>query len=885
LLGGAFLPHLLPKTTPPGFPSSLSSFSSVQGDTFVRWLPALIGAGLVFANAVPVLSQNVQTAAPLAEERSPETLNIKEAPVLDRIELTGLRHIAPAAVAAQLSLHPGNRFDAAKLQHDLRTLARLGWFASIRVEAIPQTPFDPQEVGEQERLALVFCLKEEPILSGVEYSGSRLLSSKQIEKLLEEKKLAPGLGKPIDAVALQRIALAIRSTLNELGHPEASVKVHRQLGENATVTIRFQITDGPHLPVRKVRFEGDPRVSEKVLRAQMQNVAPWKPFPSLRSKNAYSKEAFEEDRQRILKYYLDHGYPGARVGNAQLEKSTKRSRKWLPYPRRAAQTGLFLSIPVQAGPFYCFESVDPSVALQQAIEKQSGKPLLLPVSEQGRPFSQQEVDKLRRFYSAHLPSKDSKSIDASFQAVVANPLFDADKHSVRLKLNLSDSPPYVVHRIEFQGLHKLNDRFVRRRILLREGYPLDERVLEAGVTKLARTGYFKPIRKENIHIQLDDGHHTADVSIHLEEIGQQRASLVGGRAQFGSTLGLAYTIFDLFNREELLTAKFEGGPESLQMLLGIAKEGIFGTRGSLAFSIFDNVLRPRFAHGVQGPFITSRSEGINVPWTYALTNSDSIGVNYTLSRTATDEPLGTVPGTTGLSAIDLRTHISSRSLGTAWAHDTGNERILFANSASGSFLGGDEDMVRSSAEAARIFRDPLFAPRNAWAFRTTFSAAGSYHGDAPFYLRVFSGDEFVRGLHTGELGPVAMAERTLPSGATVPSPSYAGANLITAANAEYRVPLRSGLEAVGFFDLGSGWLLPNWLGPTKPTLLSATNGVLHGSTGVQFQWTIPGVQVPLRSYYALNVLRLDRVIPLSGKSVLHAHNRFGAFGWGLGSLF
>ncbi len=185
----------------------------------------------------------------------------------------------------------------------------------------------------------------------------------------------------------------------------------------------------------------------------------------------------------------------------------------------------------------------------------------------------------------------------------------------------------------------------------------------------------------------------------------------------------------------------------------------------------------------------------------------------------------------------------------------------------------------------RIFRDPLFAPSNAWAFRTTFSAAGSYRGDMPSYSRFFFGDEFVRGLRPGDFGPLALTETTNASGATTYSSFPTGSNLITAANAEYRIPLRNGFQAAGFFDLGSGWLLPNWLGPTKPTLLSATNGVLRGSTGVQFQWTIPGVQVPFRSHYALNVLRLDRLIPLPDKSLLRAHNRLGAFGWGLGSLF
>ena len=852
----------------------------MQGDTFVRWWIALIGAGLVSANAAPVLSQTSVKAT----QAFGKTRNNEEVAIVDGIEFLGLHHVPSAAVKAQLSLLPGDRLDAAKLGHDVRTLARLDWFSAIRVEEIARTQSNPQELDEERRVALTFYFSEEPILSRVEYSGSRLLSTNQIEKLLEEKKLAPGLGKPADSAALKRIALAIRSALNELAHPDASVQVLRQTQANGTIHARFEIADGPHLPVRQVRFEGDTGASEKLLRAQMQAIAPWKPLASLRSKDAYTQPAFEEDRLRLLTYYQDHGYPEARIGNAGVSKIGEPSRKWFPFPRRATKTGLSLFIPVQAGPFYRFAAIEPSAALEQALRNHEDK--RLPALDHGQQpaFSQHEVDQLRRFYAARLQSRNSKSGTSSFQTVDANPVLDPVEHSVRLKLNVSDSPPYVVRRIEFQGLHKFNDRFARRRIPLREGSPLDEHALEIGLTKLARTGYFKPIRKENIHVQLDEAEHAADVKIRLEEIGQQRVTFDGGRAQFGSTLGLAYTLFDLFSQEELLSARLEGGPESLQLFLNIAKDGIFGTHSSLAFSIFNNVIRPRFVHGVQGPFTTSRTEGINIPWTYSLTNSDSLGVNYSLSRTTANQTFGATNGTTG-SPIDLRTHTSTHSMGTSWAHDTSHERVLFSNSVSGGLLGADENMLRSSGEGARIFRDPLFSPANSWAFRTTFTAAGSYHGDMPFYSRFFPGDEYVRGLRTGELGPIAMTEHLTPSGAIVPSPSYAGANLITAANSEYRIPFHNGIEVAGFFDLGSGRLLPNWLGPAKPSLLSATNGILHGSTGIQLQWTIPGVQVPFRSYYALNVLRLDRWIPLSEKSLLHAHNRLGAFGWGLGSLF
>src|SRR5207245_4393030 len=98
-----------------------------------------------------------------------------------------------------------------------------------------------------------------------------------------------GLGKPADPAALHRMALAIRTALNELGYPAASVRIHRQPRANATLNALFEIVDGPHLPVRQVRFEGRPGVSEKLLRAQMQNIAPRKPLASLRGKNAYTQ--------------------------------------------------------------------------------------------------------------------------------------------------------------------------------------------------------------------------------------------------------------------------------------------------------------------------------------------------------------------------------------------------------------------------------------------------------------------------------------------------------------------------------------------------------------------------------------------------------------------
>ena len=848
----------------------------------MRWLRCAICVGGMFALAVPALPQ--------AQENSGISRNslftTEKAPLLAELQFTGLHRIAREAVLAQIASRPGDRLDPEKIERDVRALARLSWFETIQVEELSSNASGIAESEKEKRITLAFHLQERPFLSKVAYSGSHLLSHEQIEKILEEKKLKPSLGEPADPSQLQRIAETLRSALQQLGHPDAAVQIRREEEPNGTLSVRFEINEGPHLPVREVHWEGQPELSEKLLRAQMQTIAPWKPFSSLRQKDAYSLEGFESDGRRLFDYFQDHGYPEVRIGYPRVARISQPTRRWFPWPHPILRSGLSVTIPVQAGPFFRFASVAPSSALGQAAMHSNKKPLAINDTEASKPYSAADVNKWRDWWQVRV-QPSSKSIASPYPSVEARQSFDAGTHTVRVNFDLSDAPPYFVRRIEFLGLHRFSDRYVRSKIPLREGQPVNDRALEAGLARLARTGYFRQIYKEDIRIRLDAVSRTADIIIRLEEIGRQRSSLVGGNGQLGQTVGILYTVFDLLQREELLSAQFEGGPECVQVMLGIAKEGIFGTRGTLALSIFDNVVRPRFAQSPQSPFFDSHTEGIAIPWTYALTNSDTLGVRYSLSQTASEVPLPVSSGqnTNPSSPTFAKTETSSHALGVGWLHDASDQRISLSSSASGSFLGGSENMLRSTGEYSRIVRDPLFSPQNSWAFRTTFSGAGSYSGDMPFYSRFFYGDGMVRGLKTGELGPDELVTRINSAGLPTFSPAPAGASLVTAANFEYRAQLAPGFQAVGFFDTGAGWLLPNWLGPAKPTLLGVTNGVLHGSTGIELRWQIPGIQVPLRAYYAVNVLRLDRAIPLSGKSIFFARNPFSAFGWGLGSLF
>jgi outer membrane protein assembly complex protein YaeT len=826
---------------------------------------------------------------PLAAQEQGESRNYeigasanRPALIIERIAFVGLRRIAAPAVEAQIVSLPGTTFDPERVAHDVKKLGQLGWFEDIRVEA--KSAPESFTSGLPTSPRLVFYVSERPYLSGVEFAGSRLLSPANIEKLLADKESFPPLGAPADEVRLQRAANLIKEALAEMGHPQAHITIERQKAAGATLRVRYHVSDGPHLPAGQIEFQGHPEVPARVLRGEMHRTQPGL-FAAWRGKGAFTPQGFAEDRANLLIYYQNHGYPEARVGDVQTSLYEKHARWRIPWASGKPGQRLRVSVPIEAGPRYRVVALSVSSELIQLTGKRSTKLLAFSQTQSGRIYSVESTEALRHAWVAAAEPKHPTRSEFLPPTIEASRILDTDAHTVRIRIAPIDSSAYIVRRITFSGQHRFGDRYLRRRIGLQEGRPFDERALELGLARLARTGYFRKIRKEDVHVEPNDSSHTVDVTIHISEAGQQRASLSGGPGQFGSTLGLAYSLFDLLQREELLSTQLDAGPQSMQMLLRLAIDGVLGSRSSLALSVFNDFLRPRFTSSVKGPFYTSESEGLNTGWTYALTPTDSASVNYGLAHTDTGYSFSLPPSLTGLSASDLKAKATSSAIGLAFMHDATDNRFTIANSVSGGALGGTENVLRSNEQYARILPDTFFGHQNAWAFREAFSAAGSYQGELPFYARFLSSDSQVRGLSPGQLGPYAVIPTTSSNGTPGYTALPTGTDLISAANVEYRVPLGNRMQAATFFDLGSGWLLPNWLGPTKPVLLGATNGVLHGSFGLELRWTIPEVQVPVSAYVAVNVLRLNRFLPLPDGSLFRAHNKLFSLGWALGNLF
>ena len=833
--------------------------------------------------AVPASASPQASDSSFAGDTTPPS-GIPPHALIDDIKFVGLHRIPAATAMARLSSHSGEEFNAARITADVHVLSQAGWFQDVFVQTVPAIS-KPESDGRLHGVQLQFHVEEYPSLSAVAFAGSKLLSQQQIRKLLDDNHLLPQLGAPADPVQLHRAALAIQSELAAAGHPEAQAAIQQERLPGQRTKITFQIRDGPRLPVTQVDFSGDPQVPAALLRKQMRQVAPDAWFSGIRNKHVYTPEKCEQDRVNLLAYLQNHGFPQARVGAPHVTAVNAFSNSPSPWHFRPVQPGLSVALPIHSGNFYTFGRPEISVPLQRRLNRPQNGILLSPDLNPGRPFSEHAVESSRRELEIRLRRIVRRQKGTGNYRLRATSTFDQTTHIATVYFDLDPAPTYVVRRLEFCGNRRFPDKYLRRRVLLSEGQPLDEYAIEAGLARLARTGYFQPFKKEDVQINAHEADHTADVTIHVHEKGKQRITFSGGRQQFGSTAGIAYSVFNLLGLDEFLSTQLDGGPESLQLAIGFAKEGFLGSRGTLALSAFDIFLRPRLTPGVQGPFQRSQSQGINLGWTYAASDVDTIGLNFGISRSITEYSFNSPPAAVNPQPIDLESKTSSHSLGIGWTHDAGGQKIQLADSVSGGWLGGNENLVKSKAEFGQIFPDELTHCRNAWAFRTTVSAAGSYQGDMPLYARFFAGDDFVRGLRPGELGPYQALATTSPSGATTYTAVPSGANLIAASNLEYRFPLAHTIEGATFLDAGSGFLLPNWLGPTRPTLIGSTNGLLHSTTGFELRWTLPIVGAPVRINYSFKLLHLNRTLLLPDGSMTHLRDPLGALGWGIGPLF
>jgi outer membrane protein insertion porin family len=374
-----------------------------------------------------------------------------------------------------------------------------------------------------------------------------LLRRKKVLDLLEREKFD-------EALVLQALN-GIRRFYQERGHHGIEVD-WRSEQESGVFLLEITVRKGPVSRIAEITFSGNEILEDDELAVRMDT----RPAKVFGASGYLVSEQLEDDLANLRAHYARRGFPGARVGPAEV---------------RGVDEALFVDIPIEEGLRYrlvdlSFEGVrDP--AIRSLLTR-------LPL-EPGGPFHErlleETLDEIRAVYE-----------NAGYLSAQVTAEFTSETDSIlkSVQVRVLEGPQVRLGRVILRGNVRTRGHVVRRSLGLRPGDTLSRRVLLRAQQNLYRLGIFSraevrlaptmPFAKER------------DVLVRVEEGRSQRASF-----------GLGYDSED-----------------GVRTLLGYSHSNLGGSAVSMRFDLRVSEREEQFRALLRQPYLGRWS----VPVTYSL---------------------------------------------------------------------------------------------------------------------------------------------------------------------------------------------------------------------------------------------------------------------------
>jgi outer membrane protein insertion porin family len=311
---------------------------------------------------------------------------------------------------------------------------------------------------------------------------------------------------------------------------------------------------GPTLLVEEVIFEGNQVFSSEELKRQLRLVGEAGVLRRFGQRNVYTRERFQEDAARLLKYITDRGYLRASIGEPKI--------RFVNIADAAKTTGdvpIRLIIPIAEGPLHRLGKL--TVLDGTALTPDQAR-AQFPIKEGdviNAGLMDEALNRLRILYGRLGYLQFAPTIDFKFSPTVNN------ESVTDITITLNEGKKLTLGRLEFTGNRRTLDLYLRRIIPLNEGDIFDYGRLQEGIERLNRTGLFEPITPANVVITYDVARATANVEIRLTERDVQRIDVSGGAGTFGAfNVGLDYSNVNLTGRLDSFANRWRPGNMGLR---------------------------------------------------------------------------------------------------------------------------------------------------------------------------------------------------------------------------------------------------------------------------------------------------------------------------------
>jgi outer membrane protein insertion porin family len=465
-------------------------------------------------------------------------------PILVReLAVEGHRRVQEAVILGRVRTTVGSPFNPSQLTEDLRAIFALGFFDDVKMRV------EDFEGG----VKVTFVVVERPFVRDVRFTGNRKIDTSALRD-----KIGIQLGSVYNPVEVQAAKERLQAHYESEGYVEVQITPEVQKQPDGDVELVFAIHEGRRITIDRIVIEGNRGLSDRQIKEAL--LLQERRFLILRGR--VERQKLDEDVERILALYNDHGYIQARVDGYQLSVDRERAR-------------VTVTFTVVEGPQYRVDTITITGVTLFPEHEVRRLVRLKPGAVFSRSAVRQTIRDITDLYS---------TIGRAAAAVTPRTDTVADTAAVSLTLDVSEGPEVYVERINISGNVRSQDKILRREIPMAEGELFTLQKLQRARQRLVNLGYF-----ERVDVTTEPGSDRTKLVVNVD-VTERPTGLFSVGGGFSSVDALVGTI-DLSQRNFLgrgweATARIRIGARTQQGIVSFTEPWLFDRPLSAGFDVF-----------------------------------------------------------------------------------------------------------------------------------------------------------------------------------------------------------------------------------------------------------------------------------------------------------
>lgn len=382
--------------------------------------------------------------------------------VVRDMRVEGLQRISEGTVFNYLPINVGDTIDAVRVQEAIRSLYGQALFDDIEM----------RRDGD----ALVIVVRERPSIESFTIDGNKDIKTEDLMESLRSVGLARG--RTFDRSVLDNVSQFLTEQYYDRGKYGVSVETNVSDRPNNTVAIRIDVKEGDRAKIRQVNIVGNHNFAEEDIRANFElDTANWLSW--FRQDDRYAKEALSGDLEKLRSFYMDRGYADFRVDSTQVAISPNRQ-------------DIYVTINIHEGEVYTISDI--KMVGEMVIPENVMRAMVM--AQPGAVFNLQLLTSSAEFMSFRMGEQGYANAD-----VEPVPELNYEDKEVEVTFYVNPNSRVYVRRINFRGVHQIDDEVLRREMRQNEAAYLSNRLVDRSKVRLQRLPYIEAVEVDSTAVE------------------------------------------------------------------------------------------------------------------------------------------------------------------------------------------------------------------------------------------------------------------------------------------------------------------------------------------------------------------------------------------------